>query len=139
MNTCKALPILALSGCLALWALPVLAEGQRQTRVVTASAYTTRPSELASRKSKKTACEDRLDPKSKGQTIAVSMDLVKAGLDCGMVVKIDGLSDGFVVTDHMPPKVRNHIDIFVGNDVKMAKQWSKRRVTISWTPEGPVK
>lgn len=117
-----------------------LAEEGQQSRWVTATAYTSRPSEITHKKSKKTACDDQLTPASKGQTIAVSFDLVKAGLKCGTVVTIEGVSSGFVVTDHLPGKHRNHIDIFVGKDVQMAKEWSRRKVKITWTPQtGPDK
>lgn len=121
-----------------LAAQPLLAAGE-QSRVVTATAYTERPKELVNKRSRKTACADNLDNKSKGQTIAVSPDLVKAGLQCGTVVTIEGLSSGFVVNDHLPAKDRNRIDIFVGNDVKMAKEWSHRKVKITWIPDKPVK
>lgn len=118
----------------------VLAAERQKSRMVTATAYTSRPAEISNKRSKKTACEDRLSPKSKGQTIAVSLDLVRAGLKCGTVVTIEGLSSGFVVTDHLPKKARNRIDIYVGNDVQMAKQWSHRKVKITWTPQkGPDK
>ncbi|MFP5221589.1 MAG: hypothetical protein ACLGSA_04810 [Acidobacteriota bacterium] len=116
------------------------AEQGQQSRIVTATAYTMRPSEISNKKSKKTACDDHLTPQSKGQTIAVSPDLVKAGLKCGTVVTIEGVSSGFVVTDRVPGKHRNHIDIYVGDDVQMAKEWSRRKVKITWTPQtGPDK
>jgi 3D (Asp-Asp-Asp) domain-containing protein len=116
-----------------------LAEQGQQSRWVTATAYTSRPSEIANKKSKKTACDDQLTPESKGQTIAVSSDLAQAGLKCGTVVTIEGVSSGFVVTDRVPGK-RNHIDIYVGKDVQMAKEWSRRKVKITWTPQtGPDK
>lgn len=69
------------------------------------------------------------------RVIAVSPDLLKKGLRRGQRVRIHGLKGEFVVLDKMPRRWRNRIDIYMHKDVRAARQWGRRRVKISWTPE----
>jgi len=70
------------------------------------------------------------------RVIAVSQDLLKKGLRRGQRVRIHGLKGEFVVLDKMPRRWRNRIDIYMHKDVRAARDWGRRRVKISWRPEG---
>ncbi|CEO37836.1 hypothetical protein C0Z01_14435 [Photobacterium kishitanii] len=72
---------------------------------------------------------DRLKPGMKA--IAVSRDLLKMGLKRGSKVKISGLPGEYVVLDKMHHRWSRKIDIYMGKDVRAAKNWGKRRVTIT--------
>lgn len=72
---------------------------------------------------------DRLKPGMKA--IAVSRDLLKMGLKRGSKVKISGLPGEYVVLDKMHHRWNRKIDIYMGKDVRAAKNWGKRRVTIT--------
>lgn len=72
---------------------------------------------------------DRLKPGMKA--IAVSRDLLKKGLKRGSRVKISGLPGEYIVLDKMNRRWRHKIDIYMGKDVRAAKRWGKRRVTIT--------
>lgn len=65
--------------------------------------------------------------------IAVSADLLSIGLNRGTRVRIEGLSDEYVVLDRMPAKWKKRIDIYMGNDVKAARTWGRREVNIYWS------
>jgi 3D (Asp-Asp-Asp) domain-containing protein len=73
---------------------------------------------------------DRITPGM--NAIAVSADLVSLGLTRGTRVRIKGLRNDYVVLDRMPPKWKKRIDIYMGNDVKAARSWGRREVTIYW-------
>lgn len=77
---------------------------------------------------------DRLDQVQGARVIAVSPDLLRKGLVRGQRVRIQGLKGEFVVLDKMPRRWKNHIDIFMGKDVRAARHWGRRRVKISWVP-----
>ena len=64
--------------------------------------------------------------------IAVSHDLIEAGLDRGTKVRVEGFEEEFVVLDRMPSRWTNKIDIYMGTDVSAAKEFGKREVLISW-------
>jgi 3D (Asp-Asp-Asp) domain-containing protein len=79
---------------------------------------------------------DRLIPGMKA--IAISRDLLKKhGLSYGDRVKIkspDGeyLDGEYIVMDKMHSRWRKKIDIYMGKDVREAKRWGKRNVSIHW-------
>ena len=77
---------------------------------------------------------DRLTPGM--QAIAVSADLIEMGLARGQRVRIHGLDGEYVVADRMPSRWQRKIDIYMGQDVKAARNWGVREVDIIWTPEG---
>lgn len=79
---------------------------------------------------------DRLDQVKGARVIAVSRDLLRKGLHRGQRVRIHGLPGEFVVLDKMPRRWKNHIDIFMNKDIHGARRWGRRRVKISWVPEG---
>src|SRR5690606_34403735 len=74
---------------------------------------------------------DRIEPGMK--VVAVSRDLLRAGLKRGTKIRIDGLEGEWTVLDRTPSRWRNPIDIYMGTDVKAAREWGRRRVTIRWT------
>ncbi|NJX15092.1 hypothetical protein HC176_06285 [Tamlana crocina] len=77
-----------------------------------------------------TAFGDSLKPGLK--YIAVSRDLLKKGLKYNTPVKIEGLKGVYFVKDKMHYRWKNRIDIYMGVDVKAAKQWGRRRVCIEF-------
>lgn len=101
------------------------------SREVTATAYTLRPSETRSQ-GKKGVGAWGYKLKAGVQVIAVSRDLLDAGLKPGSKVWIDGLDGTWVVRDKMNRRWKNRIDIFMGTDVDAAREWGRRKVTIRW-------
>ncbi|MBU3123780.1 3D domain-containing protein [Sinomicrobium weinanense] len=79
-----------------------------------------------------TAWGDKLKPGMK--SIAVSHDLIKMGLGHNTKVKIEGLAGVYVVKDKMNKRWKKKIDIYMGQDVKAARKWGRRKVTITFTP-----
>ena len=77
-----------------------------------------------------TAWGDSLVPGMK--CIAVSRDLISRGLKHNTPVKIEGFEGVFLVKDKMNRRWKNRIDIYMDNDVKKAKKWGKRKLTISY-------
>jgi len=73
---------------------------------------------------------DSLKPEMK--CIAVSRDLIKLGLKHNTPVKIQGLDSIYLVKDKMHRRKRNQIDIYMGVDVKKAKEWGIRRLKIQY-------
>ena len=77
-----------------------------------------------------TAFGDSLKPGLK--YIAVSRDLLKKALKHNIPVKIEGLEGIYYVKDKMHSRWKNRIDIYMGIDVKAAKQWGRKRVCIDF-------
>ncbi len=77
-----------------------------------------------------TAYGDSLKPGMK--YIAVSNDLIKKGLRHDTPIKIKGLEGIYFVKDRMHPRWKNHIDIYMGIDVKAAKNWGRKRILIEY-------
>ena len=77
-----------------------------------------------------TAFGDSLKPGMK--YIAVSNDLIKKGLKHDTPIKIDGFEGIYFVKDKMHARKRNHIDIYMGEDVKAAKAWGRKKVSIDY-------
>jgi len=73
---------------------------------------------------------DSLKPGMK--CIAVSRDLIKLGLTHNTPVKLEGFEGVFLVKDKMHRRKRNQIDIYMGLDVKKAKQWGVKRLKIRY-------
>lgn len=95
---------------------------------VTATAYNSVRAQTSSHPNI-AAWGDRLKPGMK--VIAVSRDLLKKGLKRGVKVKISGLPGEYVVLDKMNPRWRNKIDIYMGKDIRAAKRWGRKRVTLT--------
>ena len=77
-----------------------------------------------------TAFGDTLKPEMK--CIAVSRDLIAKGLKHNTPVKIQGFEGLYFVKDKMHSKWKNKIDIYMGEDVKAAKEWGRRKITIEY-------
>ena len=97
--------------------------------VVTASAYTSCKRETDSTPYL-AAWKNRLNPSVK--SIAVSRDLLKKGLTNKTKVTIDGLPGTYLVLDKMNKRWKKKIDIYMGCNLKKARRWGKRKVTIRW-------
>jgi len=100
---------------------------------VTASAYNSTKAQTDGNPNV-TAWGDSLKPGLK--YIAVSRDLIKKGLKHNTPVVIKGLPGLYLVKDKMHPKWRNKIDIYMGTDIKSARQWGRKKVIISYRTEG---
>lgn len=103
------------------------------TRAVTASAYTLSESETKKGNVGLAAWGDQLKPGMKA--IAVSRDLIKAGLTHRTEVQIEGLSGTYMVLDKMNKRWKEKIDILMTSP-QAARDWGKKDVTITW--EVPV-
>ena len=101
----------------------------KHSLVVTASAYNSVRSQTNNNPTI-AAWGDRLRPGMKA--IAVSRDLLKMGLRHGTKVKINGLPGEYVVLDKMNKRWSKKIDIYMGTDIRKARLWGKKKVTIYW-------
>lgn len=106
---------------------------EAKTLEVTATAYNSLPSQTEENDPTTTAWGEELKPGMKG--IAVSRDLIPLGLTHNTRVKIEGLPGTYRVVDKMNQRWQKRIDIYMGNDVEAAKEWGKKKVTISWKVE----
>ena len=96
---------------------------------VTATAYNSVPEQTVGHPGEG-AWGDTLHPDIK--SIAVSNDLVEMGLTQNTKVEIEGLPGEFVVLDKMNSRWEKKIDIYLGKNVKEAREWGTQKVTISW-------
>ena len=64
--------------------------------------------------------------------IAVSRDLIDSGLIHNTEVKIEGFDSLYIVKDKMNRRYRKRIDIYMGTDVKKARNWGKKKVNIQY-------
>jgi 3D (Asp-Asp-Asp) domain-containing protein len=96
---------------------------------VTATAYNSVVSQTDSNPHL-TAFGDSLRPGMK--YIAVSKDLHKKGMKHNTPVKIDGFEGVYLVKDKMHARWKNKIDIYMGMDVKAAKNWGRKKIAIEY-------
>ena len=73
---------------------------------------------------------DSLKPGMK--CIAVSRDLIRLGLKHNTPIKIEGLDSIYLVKDKMHRRKRNQIDIYMGVDIKKAKEWGVKKLKIKY-------
>ena len=99
------------------------------TLEVTASAYNSVPSQTDNNPAL-AAWGDTLSPGMK--CIAVSRDLIAIGLKHNTEVKIDGFDGIFLVKDKMHSRWRKRIDIYMGTNVKKAREWGRKKVFIHY-------
>lgn len=104
-----------------------------KTMEVTATAYNSLASQTHKDHPNLTAWGDVLTPGMKA--IAVSRDLIPLGLTHNTEVKIEGLPGTWRVLDKMNKRWTKKIDIYMGLDEEVAREWGKRKVTISWKVE----
>lgn len=102
------------------------------SREVTATAYNSLAYQTSSQPNI-TAFGDTLSPGMK--CIAVSRDLLALGLKHNTLVTIEGLDGIYLVKDKMNRRWQNRIDIYMDNDVKAAKEWGRKKVTIKYRLE----
>ncbi|OIQ50357.1 hypothetical protein BerOc1_02288 [Pseudodesulfovibrio hydrargyri] len=76
------------------------------------------------------AWNNRLKPGMKA--IAVSRDLIKLGLDNRTEVWIEGFDGPYLVLDKMNRRYRRRIDIYLGRDVRAAREFGRRKTRIYW-------
>lgn len=100
-----------------------------ETMEVTASAYNSTRSQTDSNPFI-TAFGDSLKPGL--NYIAVSRDLIQKGLKYNTPVKIEGFDSIYYVKDKMNARWKNKIDIYMGADVKAARKWGKKKITIAY-------
>jgi 3D (Asp-Asp-Asp) domain-containing protein len=113
-------------------ALPAPAPRARvDSAVVTASAYNSTPAQTQG-DPHDTASGTRLVPGMKA--LAVSPDLLAAGLDYGTKVRIEGVDGEWTVLDRMPSDRRRAIDLYFGQDEAAARRFGKKQVRIHWGP-----
>jgi 3D (Asp-Asp-Asp) domain-containing protein len=105
------------------------ADSLERTLVVTATAYNSVPEQTDS-DPHLAAWGDSLAPGMK--VIAVSRDLIPAGLDRRTPVKIEGFPGVYLVLDKMNKRWEKRIDIYMGLDLEAARAWGTRQVEISW-------
>ncbi|WP_299391212.1 hypothetical protein [uncultured Gelidibacter sp.] len=96
---------------------------------VIASAYNSTVDQTSSRPHL-TAFGDSLKPGMR--YIAVSPDLLRKGFKHNTPVMIEGFDDVYLVKDKMHRKWRNHIDIYMGDDIEAAREWGRRQVCIDY-------
>jgi 3D (Asp-Asp-Asp) domain-containing protein len=117
----------ACASCAAIRPVPTEYEN---SLIVTAAAYNSLPGQTDA-SPRVGAWGDTIAPGLKA--IAISPDLGSLGLRRGTKVRIEGLPDEYVVLDIMPAQWKRHIDIYMGDDVKAARSWGRRKVKIWWT------
>ena len=109
---------------------PILDDNMNwHSRMVTATAYNSLGYQTDTSPNI-TAFGDTLRPGMR--CIAVSRDLIRLGLKHNTPVVIEGFEGVFLVKDKMHVRWRNKIDIYMGNDVKAAKNWGRQRVCIDY-------
>ena len=102
---------------------------EQHVRTVKVTAFNSTPAQTDSRPNE-TACGDHIAPGDR--IVAVSRDLKAAGLECGEKIQIDGLDGSWKVSDSMAARHEERIDLYMGNDVKAARQWGVKEREIRW-------
>ena len=97
--------------------------------IVTATAYNSLANQTNSNPHI-TAFGDSIKPGLK--YIAVSRDLLRLGLKHNIPVRIEGLEGIYLVKDKMHSRWTKRIDVYMGIDVKAAKQWGRKRLCIEY-------
>lgn len=64
--------------------------------------------------------------------IAVSRDLLRLGLKHNTPVKIEGFNGIYLVKDKMHYRWRKKIDIYMGKDIKAAREWGRKKLEIQY-------
>ncbi|WP_372756652.1 3D domain-containing protein [Mariniflexile sp.] len=96
---------------------------------VTASAYNSVKNQTDSNPHI-TAFGDSLKPGL--NYVAISRDLYRKGLKHNTPIKIEGFDSIYYVKDRMHGKWKNKIDIYMGTDIKAAKNWGRKKVSIHY-------
>lgn len=129
------MPILSVARKQIIWvAVVYLSAGvagceKERHMTVTATAFNSTRAQTDSQPNK-AACGDKIGPGSK--VVAVSRDLAAAGLVCGTTIQISGLEGSWTVVDRTAARHKNRIDIYMGRDIKAAREWGVQDVEIIW-------
>lgn len=102
---------------------------QWQRLTVRASSYTLAPDETRPEGDQIGAFGDKLSPED--NVIAVSRDLLRAGLSHGTRVRIEGLDGTYTVLDKMHRRWKNKIDILFAKR-RRALEWGVQTVEIRY-------
>ena len=51
---------------------------------------------------------------------------------------IEGLDGYYTVLERLPSRCKKRIDIYMGRNVRAARDWGKREVQIRWDPPYPA-
>lgn len=105
---------------------------ESKTMEVSATAYNSAKSQTSGEPTI-TAWGDTLIPGMKA--VAISRDLLDSGFYHNMEISISGLPGTYKVLDKMNGRWTKKIDIYMGTDVSLAREWGKKRVTIKWLPK----
>lgn len=97
---------------------------------VTATAYNSLAYQTKAINPSIAAWGDTLKPGM--NVIAVSRDLIDSGLVHNKEVYLEGFEEPFLVKDKLNKRYTKRIDIYMGVDVKKAKEWGKQQLSISW-------
>lgn len=101
--------------------------------VVTVTAYTSTPAQTQG-DPYRGAWGNELHPGM--HAVAVSPDLIPLGLGNGTKIAIAGFKHDFIVLDKTDRAEHRVVDIYMGNDLKAAKRFGRRRLRIWWhTPD----
>ncbi len=73
---------------------------------------------------------DTLKPGMK--VVAISRDLLALGITHNSMITIDTMKDTFLVKDKMNRRWRKRIDIYMGKDVKKAREWGRQKLFICY-------
>ena len=125
MHECRNAALVMVTSALLMGAC-----GEEHTTTVKASAYNSTAAQTDDNPNEG-AWGDAITPGM--QVIAVSPDLVEAGLVHRMEVRIEGQSGTWTVLDRTASRHRNRIDIYMGTDVEAAREWGIREVVIRWS------
>ncbi|MFC4029679.1 hypothetical protein ACFOS1_19840 [Zunongwangia endophytica] len=108
------------------------------TLKVTVSAFNSVQYQTAGSDPNLAAWGDTLKPGM--NAVAISRDLLRLGISHNDEIKIAGLDSVFVVKDKMHYRWKNRVDIYMGNDIKKAKNFGKKKLEIYYKkPEDSTK
>ncbi len=133
MHRCRRTTLVMFMVTSALGVVTVVAAvtgAEERSRSVKASAYNSTVAQTDGNPNEG-AWGDTITPGM--QIIAVSPDLLEAGLGHRVEVQIEGLSGTWTVLDRTASRHRNRIDIYMGVDVQAAREWGIREVVIHWS------
>ena len=125
----KAAQIAGAVGCLLLMGAISASGPEHHVEVVKVTAFNSTPAQTDSRPNE-TACGDHIAPGDR--IVAVSRDLKAAGLQCGKTIRIEGLDGSWKVADSMAARHEQRVDLYMGNDVKAAREWGVKEREIRW-------
>jgi len=105
-------------------------EKKFKTLVVKATAYNSFSWQTKATNSNIAAWGDTLQLGDR--CIAVSRDLIDSGLVHNQAVHIEGFEGQFLVKDKMNRRYKKHIDIYMGKELKRARNFGKQTLRIWW-------